>query len=361
MGGWPGSRPPEILQETGWARSVGGVGPYLTLFARAGTSRAAADAAVAALQIHEIPAARGCTYVVPGNDFALALQVGGSCADGEMKVANKLGVTDKEIDKLSDAVLKALEAGPLDPEEIRTATGKASRSLGEEGKKKGLTTTLPLSLGRLQASGVIRRVPVNGRLDQQRYAYTLWRPNPIGKNKLTADELNSEIARRYFGWIGPATAAEFQWFSGLGVKAAKAAMEPLRLEETGEAGFLLPEHRDAFESFQAPRAPQYILASSLDGLSLLRRDLKGMLDPRDRERQVYGDRGMVPLSGVADLRESSDPGSRARGGSLGVRHGDGIDRLPPLRSPEQGSGEGGSADGGVRPHRPRRCPVLQPR
>ena len=296
-----GASPEEVLRTTGWARSVGGAGPYLTLFARAGTSREAADAAVAALEIHELPAARGCTYVVPKSDFPLALQAGGSCADGDMKAAYKLGVTDKEVDKLCDAVLRALESGPMDPEQIRAATGEASRSLGEEGKKKGLTTTLPLALGKLQPAGEIRRIPVNGRLDQQRYAYTLWRPNPLGKSRLSAEEVNVELARRYFGWIGPATPAEFQWFSGLGVKACKAAMDTLRLESPGEAGFVLPEHREQFEKYQAPKSAQYVLASSLDGLSLLRRDLKGLLDAGDLERKVYGDRSVVALGSVADL------------------------------------------------------------
>ena len=73
-----GAAPAAVLERSGWARSVGGVGPYLTLFARAGTSREAADAAVAALEIHELPSARGCTYVVPASDFALALTVGQS-------------------------------------------------------------------------------------------------------------------------------------------------------------------------------------------------------------------------------------------------------------------------------------------
>src|SRR6185295_6360370 len=177
--------------------------------------------------IHELPSARGCTYVVPASDFALALRVGESVSgDGEMKVARKLGVTDKEIDKLCDAVVKALAKGPLDPEELRAATGGAARNLGEEGKKKGLTTTMPVALGRLQSAGEIRRVPVNGRLDQQRYKYDLWRPNPLQDFRMPAEELQTELARRYFRWIGPATLAEFQWFSALGVKVAKAAVEP---------------------------------------------------------------------------------------------------------------------------------------
>ena len=48
--------PAEVLARTGWARSVGGANPYLTLFARAGTGRAAVDAAQADLAIHELPA-----------------------------------------------------------------------------------------------------------------------------------------------------------------------------------------------------------------------------------------------------------------------------------------------------------------
>src|SRR5450631_199515 len=79
-GSQAGAAPAEVLERTGWARSVGGVGPYLTLFARAGTSRESADQAVASLRIHELPAARGCTYVVPASEFALALKAGRSFA-----------------------------------------------------------------------------------------------------------------------------------------------------------------------------------------------------------------------------------------------------------------------------------------
>ncbi len=272
-----GKNPAEVLAETGWARSVGGVGPYLTLFARAGTSREAADAAVENLEIHELPSARRCTYVLPAADFALGLKLG-EAFDGEMKLALKLGVTEKEIDKLGDAVVKSLAKGPLDPEEIREATGNASRSLGEAGKKKGLSTTLPLALGKLQSSGDIRRVPVNGRLDQQRYKYIVWKPNPTAKFKLSPEEAQVELARRYFHWTGPATVEEFRWFSALNAKAAQAAMEPLKLIALEDGRLILPEQRDAFEAFQVPKQADYRLVSSIDGITLLRRGLTSIAD-----------------------------------------------------------------------------------
>lgn len=285
-----------VLEQTGWARSVGGAGPYLTLFARAGTSRAAADQAAAALEIHELPAARGCTYVVPASDFALALRAGAAFAEAEMKTARKLGVTDKEIDTLCESVAGALATGPLGPDEIRAATGTASRSLGEAGKKKGLATTLPLALGRLQSSGEIRRMPVNGRLDQQRYRYKLWRPDAAACT-LSLEEVHAELARRYFAWIGPASLTEFQWFSGLSAKAARAALEPLSLVPLEDGRLLRAEDRERWEAFEVPREPHYVLAGSLDGLSLLRRDLSSLVEAADLSRAFFaGGR-----SGVLDM------------------------------------------------------------
>src|ERR1700679_1514910 len=80
----------EVLEQTGWARSVGGASPYLTLFARAGIRREEPDPAVTGTTTHEPPAARGCTYVVPAADYALALAAGHPFADDELKVARRL-------------------------------------------------------------------------------------------------------------------------------------------------------------------------------------------------------------------------------------------------------------------------------
>jgi hypothetical protein len=290
-----------VLEETGWARSVGGAAPYLTLFARARISREAADAAVANLEIHELPSARGCTYVLPQSDFALAL-VAAAGFDSDMKTATRLGVTEKEIDKLCDAVVKALTKGPMDPDEIRQATGSASRSLGEEGKKKGMTTTLPLALGQLQVAGEIRRVPLNGRLDQQRYRYGLWRPNPLKGVKIDAEQVPAELARRYFRWIGPATLSEFQWFSALSGKAAKAAIEPLKLVplDKGDSRLLFPEDLERFRAFKVPKDAQYVLAAGLDGLTLFKRNTKELMDEPNLKSPLFAHKAFAGEN-LADL------------------------------------------------------------
>ncbi|MEO8503996.1 MAG: crosslink repair DNA glycosylase YcaQ family protein [Acidobacteriota bacterium] len=300
-----GASSADVLERSGWSRSVGGVGPYLTLFSRAGTARTEADKAVAKLQIHELPAARGCTYVVPKSDFTLALAVGRGFGQGDMRQALKLGVTEREVDALCEAVMHALATAKeaLDPEEIRQATGKASRSLGERGKTKGLTTTLPLALGRLQATGDIRRVPVNGRLDQQRYKYVAWAPSPLAKHRLDSTASLRELARRFFRWVGPATAAEFQWFAGLGVKAAREILEPLALvpAEAGSERLLLPEDVAAWKKFKAPTKPCFALVSSLDPITANRRDVRSFLDPKDHERTFPTEKSSAAGAAISDL------------------------------------------------------------
>lgn len=292
----------QILERCGWSRSVGGVGPYLTLFSRGGTSREVADKAAAQLEIHELPTARGCTYVLPSRDFALGLTVGRNYS-GDMKTALKLGVTEKEVDKLCDAVVHALEQGALDPDSIREATGKASRSLGEEGKKKGLTTTLPLALGRLQTEGRIRRVPINGRFDRQRYAYVNWTPNPLATYPESLEAAFTELARRFFRWVGPATLGEFQWFAGLGVKTTKQAVDSLGLVpmEPGSDRLLLPDDVAAFRELEVPTTPQYSLVSSLDPIAANRREMQSLLDDADREQDVVVDAISKPMGGLTDL------------------------------------------------------------
>jgi hypothetical protein len=82
------------------------------------------------------------------------------------------------------------------------------------------------------------------------------------KFRLSVADCYTELARRYFRWIGPATLSEFQWFSGLGVKAAKAAGEPLGLVPVEPASdrLMFTEDRELFTKFKTPKAPAYALS-----------------------------------------------------------------------------------------------------
>lgn len=297
----------EILARVGWARSVGGANPYLTLFARGLKSRESIDRQLESQAIHELPCARGCTYVVPAPDFALALKVGQGFSDAAaMNTARKfLGVTDDEVDRLKSEVLSALKDGPLEPAELKKRLGSFVRNLGEEGKKRGQTTTLPLALGFLQSEGQIRRIPISGRIDQQRYRYAIWDPSPLAGYSKTREEAIEELADRYFRWAGPCRLEHFQWFSGLGVGASKAAIANLDLENMGE-GFLM--HRDeakAYSNFEVPARKSYALISSIDSLLLLRRDLPNLLEPGHEAQQMASEKGLLNIGGLQDLANNA--------------------------------------------------------
>ncbi|GAA2139328.1 hypothetical protein GCM10009760_21450 [Kitasatospora kazusensis] len=282
-GAHAGASPAEVLAATGWARSVGGAAPYLGLFARAGLGREAVDAAVAAVRVHELPAARGCTYVLPAADFALGLAAGAAAPEGSLAAAEKhLGVSRDEIEKLCLTISHLLGPDlPLEPAAIREAVGGAVRGLGEAGKKRGLTTTLPLALGLLQARGLIRRVPANGRLDQQRYGYVGW-DQPVKGSAV-------ELAERYFSWAAPASLRQLRWFTGFTAATAKAATAPLDLVPLPGTDLLLPPQlAEELAAFTVPTEPAYALLAGIDGVHLLHRDLHRLLDPADAALPVPG-------------------------------------------------------------------------
>jgi hypothetical protein len=263
---------------------VGGASPYLALFARCGARRAEVDAAMASLALHELPAARGCTYVVPAADFATALRVGQGFGDeAQVTTAKKhLGVTDDELAALEGGVLAALADGARDPAALKDALGDRVRNLGADGKKRGVTTTLPLALGRLQSTGRVRRAPVNGRLDQQRYAYAAWAPSPLDGDLRPIDAVQRDLVAAYVRWAGLATTDEIATFTGFGAKVTKAAIAALGLVPGPDGRWMTPDDLASLAAFAAPEEPCVRLVGSLDSLLLLRREIDSLLDPADR-------------------------------------------------------------------------------
>jgi hypothetical protein len=278
----------EVLASAGWARSVGGANPYLTLFARAGIRREQVDTDVRELRIHELPTARGCTYVLGREDFDWALSLGKS-AEEAFRVLARLGVDRGEITLLEEQIVHVLgEAdGPLDPRQLKEELRESVRSLGEEGKKKGAATTLPTALGLLQADGRIRRVPVNGRLDQQRYAYTPWGLPP---SRLGPGGAREELIRRYLGWTGGATIKQSQWFSGFTLTDSKAALAAVGAVEVptaaGDVLWMLPADVARLADFSPPEGEQIQLLAGTDSLVLHRRNAADLFADEDRDRKL---------------------------------------------------------------------------
>ncbi|MDJ0311672.1 crosslink repair DNA glycosylase YcaQ family protein [Arthrobacter sp. H35-D1] len=273
------------------------------MFARAGIRRHEADAAVAALDIHELPTARGCTYVLGARDFAWALTLGQGAAESTAKILDKLGVSREEIHALESQTLQLLQDaganGTRDPRQLKDQLGPAVCRLGEEGKEKGASTTLPTVLGLLQADGRIRRVSVNGRFDQQRYAYTAW---GLPAATESPEQARAQLMENHLSWTGGTTLKQTQWFTSFTVAQTKAALAAVhavevRIEgigpgEDGTAGveaedapglWMLPADVDAAGDFETPQEEQIQLLAGSDSLFLLRRNASDHFAQADRE------------------------------------------------------------------------------
>jgi hypothetical protein len=64
---------------------------------------------------------------------------------------------------------------------------------------------------------------------------------------------------------------------------------------------LLPDDVAAFTAFEAATTPRYALVSSLDPITANRREMRSLIDDRDRKRAVMVDATSKPLGGLADL------------------------------------------------------------
>lgn len=305
--------PAAVVRRTGWLRTLGGVDVYLALRSRmAGFERVTVDAAVREGRLRVAPAVRGCIYVVPAEDHALALRIAERLS--ERRIARdlaKVGVGADEIERAGEAVVEVLERGPLTTHQVRAALPDGIvRGLGEVGKKIGMSSTLPVTLRSLEFAGRIERVPVEDRLDHEQYG---WRRVAVAPDRADRGAVPDDIgglavmlAERFFRVAGPATVDEFVNWSGLGKRDAQGAVKALGLVAVGIAGvageaFVPADEVDELASRRAVEGGVRLLSFADNYLSL-RANAGALADAAhgDRFANSWG-RGQKPLAASAYL------------------------------------------------------------
>jgi len=274
----------EVLSDVGWVRSVGGHNIYIALHSRNGSTKAQTENDAKNHQIYEFASARGCTYFLPGDEFQVGIKAGQGINDASAirTAKTKLGFTDEDLIKLKSGITNALKNGALDTNGIKKELCDLIINFGEEGKKAGQTTSLSLGLLSLQGEAKIRRVPKGWALESQSYEYELFQDAPIVDDSYSRDQAYTDLAQKYWNWIGLASLAQFQWFSGLGVGAAKKATEGLNLVPVEGTELLIHADNEAeYRNFEVPNKPAYRLLTALDSLFLLRREVESLFDPVD--------------------------------------------------------------------------------
>ena len=284
----------EILAATSWPRTLGGVDVYLAVRARIpGLRRQELDEAVAQSRLQVIPAVRGCIYLVPRAQVPLVLRIAEDQARKRMdREMEKVGVEQSELADIGEAVLKALRKGPMTTDALRKALPEGTvRSLGEKGKKVGISSPLPPAMRYLEFEGKLERTLENGRLDTERYHWRIPAKSPFTGAKVPADaaERNVRLAEIFVRQAGPVTVADFAAWSALSQRDARAAFEKLpvvsvKVEDYDDEAFLLEQDMAALKE-SAPGATS-ISMLSFDNYLTFHGGPGLFTDPKYRSREV---------------------------------------------------------------------------
>lgn len=224
----PGMSVADVVARAGWIPSAGGTGPYLVFRARIPTiSRQDVDDAVfGRMELLELPSVRDTAFLVPRADAGVALAAGRRSLDERLR---KLPVARRTIEVLGDKILKAIGKGVHSTDQIRRALPPDSiEDLGEAGKQLGFGSTLPAALRLLQAEGRVLRSTEDRRLDGRTHLYRAW-PKEI--DAAPPAGLDHALAIRFLAWAAPVAVEAFAWWAGIGKRAAKVAMGPLRVDD----------------------------------------------------------------------------------------------------------------------------------
>lgn len=238
-----------VLESAGWIHTAGGTGPYLALRARLATVRRGQidDAVYRKLDVLELPSVRESTMLVPRADAAIALAAGRRAFQHRL---SKLPVERREIERLADRVMKTLGEGIRKPDSLRAEIPSSFiRSLGDEGKKIGYASTLPIALRLLQVEGRVFRVAEGFQLDANAFLYRRW-PDSVALGK-PPEDLDVALAERFVRWAAPVTVDDFAFWAGIGNSAAKKALAqipPIAVPSADPPGVVLLPFRDNYFS-----------------------------------------------------------------------------------------------------------------
>lgn len=229
------------LEALGHVRTLGGADAYLAARARVpGLTRGDLEALVHEARLRVVPGARGCIYLVPACDAPLCLRVARDLsATRDARDAERAGIRRGELEAVGTAVLESLRGeGPETTDGLRRRLPKSTlRSLGARGKKVGVSSALPPALRRLEFEGHITRMPLEGRLDHERYVWHA-AANALAAADLpdAPEQLHGMLLSHFVAHAGVTTLPAFCAWSGLTQRAAKAALPFAKFLPVAAAG-----------------------------------------------------------------------------------------------------------------------------
>jgi hypothetical protein len=259
------------VRKAGWLPTSGSTGVYLSIRARMpGASREAIDrAAIDGVSIIDVPGAHARPSVlVPRDEMALALRLHSASFEKHRAPLFASGsMSETALRGVGAQVCRLLDEGPLPSSDIRQFI--THPDAGE---------LLVGALVDLAVRGIVRRFPVDGRLDSTKYMYELRHPEdrPDLDAEGGAAAVVAKAAEHFLRHHGPATLEELTWWGELTKGAARKALdtlgaEPLAVPGWAEEAWLLLGDMPAWRSFNGEGGDRVVLLPYRDPFVHMRR------------------------------------------------------------------------------------------
>ena len=252
-----------MIRSIGWIYSPGCSTPYLTLWARTASFKAA-DLDKLVFDDHQLiqlETLRGCTMLVPRDQARVAFRIRTRTFTELSKQARQqMPLSDADMERLKAAILAALQSGPKTSEQLqRLVPGNLVRDFGPELKRIGLTSSLSLAVNLLKEEGKVLKQQSTKRLDSTEYSFLLTSSLLAEADlfNLRLEEACAQLAAQYFRAESPARVKDFAWWAGINVTdAIKAAAEvkpklvPIEVDGTKDEFLISESDLDAFLAFR---------------------------------------------------------------------------------------------------------------
>jgi hypothetical protein len=257
----------DLIRSVGWIYSPGCSTPYLSLWSRMSSFKAAdVDKLVFEdKKLIQLETLRGCTMLVPRDQASVALRIRTRTFTELSKQARQqMPVSDSDMEKLKTAILDALQSSTKTSEQLmRTVPANLVKDFGADLKRIGLTNSLSLAINLLKEEGRLLKQQGKKRLDSTDYSLILTanllpEADPFS---LRIEEASAQLAAQYFRSEAPARIKDFAWWAGINVTDAmrgaaevKPKLVPIPVEGSKDEFLISESDFDALLGFKPPEA-----------------------------------------------------------------------------------------------------------
>jgi hypothetical protein len=241
----------KCVEDIAGLNSITAVTPYLSLFNRVkGFRKSMLDEELYEKKsLYRLRLMRGTLFIVTGNFLPIAYS---ATIDNTQRIYGRFrryyNISEEELDKLRNEIIKALQEGDKAAKEIRKAIGIDDKNVSRV--LRWLMEDIPLIRGR----------PI-GTWKSEQFRYFLLPKN--AKYSMDKNQAKTLLIEKFLESFGPATLEDLTWWSGFRKKESKDILEKVSTIDIGENLLLLEKEAKDFEDFEVD-SDSLLLMSGFD-------------------------------------------------------------------------------------------------